>query len=246
MTRDRHPLARRWGALAAATAFLLAACSDDEEEPTTEQETTTTAAPTAADRLDQAREVLTDAGSVRLVMTSANLPEETPAYIIGAEGSGTMDPPAFAGTITAKVAGIQAEVPTVAVDDTLYVKLPFAPDYIATSPEDLNVPDPARLFDVEEGLVSFLSETVDPTFGEQSRVGREVVQTVTGTVPGQAVIDLLFVGDADAEFDVVYGLVEETWQVRTVEITGPFYPQQDSTYTVTLDQYGTPVTVTAP
>lgn len=245
MTRDRHPLPRRWGALAAATVLALTACSDDEE-PTPEQESTTTAAPTAADRLEQARGVLTDAGSVHLVMTSANLPEQTSAYIIGAEGSGTMDPPAFAGTITAKISGIQAEVPTIAVGDTLYVKLPFAPDYISTAPEVLNVPDPARLFDVEEGLVSFLSETVDPAFGEQTRVGREVVQTVVGTVPGQAVIDLLYAGDADAEFDVVYGLVEETWQVRTVEITGPFYPQQESTYTVTLDQYGTPVTVTAP
>ena len=34
--------------------------------------------------------------------------------------------------------------------------------------------------------------------------------------------------------------------MRAVEITGPFYPPATSTYTVTLDSYGAPVTVTRP
>ena len=91
-----------------------------------------------------------------------------------------------------------------------------------------------------------LGLTGSPTFGEQSRVGKDVVQQVTGTVPGQAVVDLLYVGDENQDFTVEYGLVEESWEVRTVRITGPFYPPDDATYLVTLDQYGEPVTVTAP
>lgn len=229
-------------ALVAVMALTLTACSGDEEEPEGDSVTTTEA--TAKDRLDQAHTALSEAGSVHLVLEGENLPDS--AIILKATGAGTMDPPAFDGTITAKVAGVQADVPTVAVDDKLYVKLPFSPDFISTSPEDLNVPDPARLFDIDNGLAGLLGLTESPAFGEQSRVGKDVVQQVTGTVPGQAVVDLLYVGDASADFTVEYGLVEESWEVRTVRITGPFYPPDDATYLVTLDQYGEPVTVTAP
>ncbi len=45
---------------------------------------------------------------------------------------------------------------------------------------------------------------------------------------------------------MVYGLVEESWEARTVTLTGPFYPPAESTYTVTLDDYGVPVEITAP
>lgn len=230
-------------ALVAAMGLTLTACSGDEEKAPESDAVTTTEA-TAKDRLDQAHTTLSEAGSVRLVLEGENLPDS--AIILKATGSGTMDPPAFDGTITAKVAGVQADVPTVAVDDKLFVKLPFSPDFISTSPEDLNVPDPARLFDIDNGLAGLLGLTESPTFGEQSRVGKDVVQEVTGTVPGQAVVDLLYVGDDSQDFDVEYGLVEGSWEVRTVRITGPFYPPDDATYLVTLDQYGEPVTVTAP
>lgn len=228
-------------ALAAVAALSLGACSG-EEQPDGDEATTTEA--TAADRLAQAHTVLADAGSVHLKLEGVDLPDS--AVILRAEGSGTMEPPAFDGTITAKVGGVQADVPTIAVDDTLYVKLPFSPSFISTTPEDLNVPDPARLFDVDEGLAGLLTLTESPEFGEQTRVGADVTQQITGTVPGQAVRDLLFVGDANQDFTVEYGLIEDDWELRTVKITGPFYPPDDATYSVTLDQYGEPVTVTAP
>ena len=134
-------------ALAAVTALTLSACSGSDE-PDGDAATTTEA--TAADRLAEAHATLTEAGSVHLELEGVDLPDS--AIILKAVGAGTMDPPAFDGTITAKVAGVQADVPTIAVDDTLYVKLPFSPGFVATSPEDLNVPDPARLFDVDDGL----------------------------------------------------------------------------------------------
>lgn len=233
---------RRTAALLAASVLALTACSGDEPDIPE----ATTEAPSAADRLEQARGVLTDAGSVALTLTGSDLPDDVDSLVISAEGSGTMEPAAFQGTITAKVQGIQADVPTVAVDDELYVQLPFTPGYISTTPEDLNVPDPARLFDPEEGIVSLLSVTEGAAFGEQRRQERDIVQEVTGTLPGQAIVDLLNVGDAEASFDVTYGLVEETWQVRTVSITGPFYPPATSTYALTLDAYGEPVEVTKP
>ena len=228
----------------AALALVLAGCTDDEGE-----DAATSSAPpppTAEDRLAQAHDVLVDAGSVSLALAGTDLPEDETSYIISAEGAGTMEPPAFDGTITAVVAGVQADIPTVALDGQLFVKLPYVPAHVNTDPEELGVPDPATLFDRESGLVSLLKQTDDPQFGERSRAGAEVVQQVVGTLPGEIVTDLLYAGDAESSFDVTYGLVEESWQVRSVEITGPFYPPTTSTYTVTLDQYGEPVTVTEP
>lgn len=236
-----RPTRRALVALTLGAALALAACSSDAEEqaPTSE-------APTAADRLAQAHDVLVDAGSVHLELAGTDLPEEENSYIISAVGDGTMDPPAFAGTITAKLAGVQADVPTVALDGELWVKLPYVPAHVKTDPADLGVPDPATLFDPEDGLVGLLPQTQDPQFGDQARAGADVVQEVTGTLPGTAVTDLLYAGDAESPFEVTYGLVEESWQLRTVEITGPFYPPATSTYTVTLTGYGDPVTVTKP
>lgn len=222
-------------------ALALSACSGDSEGADDE---VTTTAPTPQDRLEQAHETLASAGSVHLVLEGVDLPDS--AIILKAEGSGTMEPPAFDGTITAKVGGVQADVPTIAVDDSLYVKLPFAPGFINTAPEDLGVPDPAKLFDIDDGLAALLPKTKSPAFGEQTRVGSEITQQITGTLPGDEVVDLLYVGDREQDFTVAYGLLEDNWQLRTVTITGPFYPPDTATYKVTLDKYGEPVTITAP
>lgn len=235
--------ARTTAVIALCAGLGLAACSGDE--PATEDDTATTEA-TAQDRLDEAQEVLSGAGSVSLLMEGTDLPESESAYIISADGSGTLEPPAFEGVITARLAGTQADVPTVAVDDTLYVELPFTGRYVETDPADLGVPDPAQLFSIDSGLVSLLGQTGGAEFGEQTRAGGDVLQEVTGTLPGDVVADLLAVGDRDAEFDVVYGLVEDSWEVRAVTVTGPFYPSTDSTYTLTLNDYGDPVEITAP
>lgn len=228
-------------ALGLSGALLLGGCSSGGED-----DASGTSAPSAADRLAQAHAVLLDAGSVHLALAGADLPEDVKNYVISADGSGTMDPPAFTGTITARVAGIQADVPTVAVDGDLWVKLPYTPAFVRTDPDVLNVPDPATLLDPESGLVGLLPQTLEPAFGGKSRVGAEVVQEITGSLPGEAVTQLLRVGDNASDFDVTYGLVETSWEVRTVAITGPFYPPATSTYTLTFDDYGVPVTVTKP
>ncbi|MGB3185227.1 MAG: LppX_LprAFG lipoprotein [Ornithinimicrobium sp.] len=235
---------RRAVAVTMGAALLGAAGCSDSDEPEDPQETT--AEPTAQDRLDQAYDVLGQAGSVSLILEGTDLPEEESAYVIKADGAGTTGPPAFDGTITAKLAGVQADVPTVAVDGELFVKLPFSPVFTSVDPESLGVPDPARLFDGDLGVVSLLTKTDGAEFGEQSRVGGDVVQEVSGTLSGDLIVDLLNVGAPDSEYEVVYGLIEDDWEVRTVTITGEFYPPATSTYTLTLDDYGVPVTVTAP
>ncbi|MDO5739708.1 MAG: LppX_LprAFG lipoprotein [Ornithinimicrobium sp.] len=241
--RRRAATPRAALAVVLGLTLALAGCSDEEADVVA---TSSAPPPTAADRLEQAEGVLVDAGTLHLSMTGTQLPEDTNSYIISAVGDGTMEPPAFTGTITAKIAGIQADIPTVALDGDLWVKLPYVPKHVKTDPATLGVPDPATLFDPESGLVGLLTQTQTPAFGERARAGSEIVQEITGTLPGKAVTDLLYVGDAASPFDVTYGLVEESWQVRTVTITGPFYPPATSTYTLVLDAYGAPVTVTQP
>src|SRR5690606_7850222 len=91
-------------ALLAVGVLTLSACSGDGEGADDE---VTTTAPTPQDRLAQAHEALASAGSVHLVLEGVDLPDS--AIIVKAEGSGTMEPPAFDGIITAKIGGVQAD-----------------------------------------------------------------------------------------------------------------------------------------
>lgn len=227
-------------ALAAVASMTLAGCSGDDDPGEV------TAEPSAAERLEQARTALVEAGTFRLDLASADLPSGGGAVIAG-EGVGRLDPPAFEGTITARMAGLQADVPVIAVDGDLHVQLPYTPRYVRQSPEQLGVPDPARLFDPEQGVVNLLALTENAEYGETTRVRSEILQDFHGEVPGDAVVNLFGAGDRDSTFDATYGVLDDdTNEVRTVALTGEFYPPQVSTYTLTLSDYGLDVDITAP
>lgn len=230
-------------AAAAAAIVAVAGCSGDGDETTPEE--SAQAEPTAQDRLEEAREALASTPSVQLLLEGTDIPRSEGA-VVRAEGVGTTDPPAFDGVIRASISGIQADVDTVAIGADLWVKMPFTPSHLKTTAADMGVPDPARLFDPEEGVVALLSQTEDAEFGEQTRNRQEILQQITGTLPGAAVTDLLVVGDAEADYAVSYGLIEDDWQLRTVTLTGPFFPPNDSSYTLTLDGYGETAEITAP
>lgn len=232
-------------AAAGAAAVLLATAACSNEEPEAEPGDPSQAPPTAQDRLEEAREALASTPSVQLLLEGTDIPRSEGA-VVRAEGVGTTDPPAFDGVIKASISGIQADVDTVAIGPDLWVKMPFTPSHIKTTAATMGVPDPARLFDPNEGVVALLSQTEGAEFGDQSRHRQEILQQVTGTLPGAAVTDLLVVGDAEADYQVTYGLVEEGWELRTVVLTGPFFPPEESTYTLTLDGYGETVEITAP
>ena len=91
-----------------------------------------------------------------------------------------------------------------------------------------------------------MTKTISPTVAGQVRAGSEVLTTITGTIPGAAVVDLFKIGDRNGTFDVTYGLTDGD-ELRQVTLTGPFFGAgTSSTYVLTLDQYGQPVTITAP
>lgn len=204
---------------------------------------------TPTEQLAAAKVTIDAATSVHLTLRSSGVPESANG-VLGADGSGT-SAPAFKGTIDARISGFGAKVEVVAVDKVLYLKLPFTTDFVPADPKAYNAPDPAALFARQGGISSLLTQTHNPVEGKKIRVGPDVLQTITGTLPGASVSKLLSVGDATKTFKVTYGITESRGELRTVTVTGPFFKGAAatpaiSTYTLTLDDYGAPVEISKP
>ena len=228
--RQTTRMARR--ALALLAVGALAACSSG------------TASGTPAEQLAAAKAKVDAASSLHLTLRSSGIPA-TVNGALGADGTGT-HAPAFKGTLNARISGFEAKVEVVAIDKLLYVKLPFTTDFIKADPKSYNAPDPAQLFAKEGGITSLLTATTNPVEGPKTRVGPEVLTTITGTVPGATVAKLLNIGDATKPFKVTYGITDPGGELRTVAMTGPFYTGATSTYVLTLDKYGAPVAISKP
>jgi lipoprotein LprG len=199
---------------------------------------------TPSQQLAAAKTNFDAASSVHLVLTSSGVPASVNGAL-GAEGTGT-HAPAFKGTLSARVSGFEAKVDVVAINKLLFVKLPFTSGFTQADPKTYNAPDPAQLFATQGGISSLLTQTQNPVAGPQVRVGSDVLQTITGTLPGATVGKLLNVGDATKSFTVTYGITDPGNELRTVKMTGPFYPGATSTYLLTLDKYGAPVEISKP
>jgi lipoprotein LprG len=229
-------------ALAALCLMTTAACSGSGDTPSPTASTEST--PSAAERLATSKAKVDAAPSVHLTLASKDVPEGTNG-IISADGWGA-HPPAFKGTFKVRFGGIEGDAEITSVDGAVYAKLPFLPGTRKVDPSTLGLPDPATLFSPDAGLTSLMTKTASPTVSGQVRAGSEVLTTITGTIPGAAVVDLFKIGDRNGTFDVTYGLAEGD-ELRQVTLTGPFFGAgTSSTYVLTLDQYGEPVTITAP
>ena len=201
-------------------------------------------ATTPSQQLAAAKAKLDAATSMHLTLRSSGIPASVNGAL-GADGSGT-HAPAFKGTLDARISGFEAKVDVVSIDKLLYVKLPFTTQFVQADPKTYNAPDPAQLFATSGGITSLLTATTNLVEGAKIRVGPDVLQTITGTLPGATVARLLNIGDATQTFHVTYGITDPGGQLRTVTMTGPFYQGATSTYTLTLDQYGAPVEIIKP
>jgi lipoprotein LprG len=132
------------------------------------------------------------------------------------------------------------------VDDTVYAKVGFTPTFLEIDPSTLGAPDPADFFDTESGVSSLLVATEDPQAGEDERDGEDVLTTITGTLPGGLLAELLPTADEAGRFDVSYRLTEEDL-LRGATIAGPFYEGSDDvTYDLTVEPSDESVEITAP
>jgi lipoprotein LprG len=225
--------------LMAAAVLVTTACSGGGSDKPAEVRKLT-----AAEQLAAARSKADAATSMHLVLRSSNIPASADGAL-GVDGSGT-HVPAFKGTLDAQLSGFQATVDVVALGGAVYVKLPSTTGFAQIDPKDYNAPNPAQLFATEGGITSLMTATTGPVEGKQTRLGAEVLKTVTGKLPGDRVVKLLSIGDAAKTFDVTYGITDPGGELRTVTMVGPFYRGATSTYTLTLDKYGAPVEISKP
>ncbi|TIC85406.1 LppX_LprAFG lipoprotein [Nocardioides sp. GY 10127] len=225
-------------AVAALAALpLLGACSDDAAPAESPQDAVEAAAATLA-------------GTTGVyVAISTDDPPSGIAALVAADGSLTAAP-AFDGTITLSYAGLEPQVPVVAVDGDVWAQLPLTTGWTSIDPADYGAPDPTLLLDEDTGVPALLRATTDLAAGDAVRGGAdnaEVLTPYTGTVPGDLVAAV--VGEAgapDGDVSVTYLLTSDD-ELRSAEVSGGFYgSSSDTTYTVDLTDYGDAPDVSAP
>jgi lipoprotein LprG len=226
--------------LAGLCLLGTAACTGGSPAPGSTQQ----AELTPAQRLEAAKGVLDAATSIHLTLTSADVPKGSTGVVSG-DGVGT-HPPAFKGTFKITVTGVPADAEITSVGGEVWATLPFVPGTNKIDPAQFGLPDPASFLSPDKGITSLLPATVDPVKGDPVRLGSEVLTRISGSLPGSAVVDLLRIGDRNGTFTVSYGLTDAN-QLRQVAIAGPFFGAgTSSTYTLVLDRYGEPVTISKP
>jgi lipoprotein LprG len=222
---------------------VLAACSSSTDSAAG------TKTLTPAEQLVAAKTKADAATSMHLTLRSRGIPASANGAL-GADGSGT-HAPAFKGTLDARIDGFEVKVEVVAIDKLLYLKLPFTTEFAQVDPKAYNAPNPAQLFAAQGGITSLMTATTNPVQGKSTRLGADVLRTITGKLPGDSVVKLLNIGDATKTFEVTYGITDPGGELRSVTVIGPFYPGATSTpvastYILTLDKYGAPVEITKP
>ncbi|MGL5911925.1 MAG: LppX_LprAFG lipoprotein [Phycicoccus sp.] len=224
-------------AVPAVLATLVAGCSGGGADDAPER--------SPAQRLAAAKTAFDGAGSVRVDLTSAGVPK-VQSGVTAATGSGVISAtePKFAGSITGTIDGVAGQVEIVAIGETAWIKF-FTPDFVETDLDTLSAPNPATFVHPEQGVSSLLPQTVDPAVGDRVRAGREVLDQVTGTLPGARVVELLGLGEPSGTYRVTYALTGDD-ELRSAALAGPFFPGVQATYTLTLTDYGAPTTIARP
>jgi len=236
MAPRAHSRAFSLVAAALVAAMLVAGCGGGEEKKSAEQ--------TPAQVMQVAKKHFDDASSVHIALSTASTPPSGNG-VLGANGDVTHDP-AFEGEVKAFLSGISATVPITSVGGKVYAKLPFATKYAEMNPADYGAPDPADFADPDNGLSSLLTKMEGLEKGEEKRSGETILTTYTGTLPGEAVKQVIPSAVAKKTYETSVG-VDEKGYARTVKVTGPFFTgSEDVTYDVKFTGYDKGVKITAP
>lgn len=222
----------RAAALLSAVLLALPACGADGPEGDPDEV------------LASAQEQLDETTGVHVTVSSDGLPEEV-SGLVGAEGVLT-SAPAFDGTVKLRYGGITADIPVISVDGVVYAQLPFTTGYDPIDPAEYGAPDPADLLTAGAGISRWLTSAIGVDEGDQVRDGHEVLTPYSGSLPGTVVADVIPGADDDATFEVTFTVTADGL-LHEAEVSGAFYEgEQDVTYVVRLDDYGTQQTIRAP
>lgn len=194
-----------------------------------------------ADQLADAKASLDNADYIGFTLSTDDLPSDVDG-LVKATGTGTHDP-AFTGEVDVETA-LSISAPVISVDDKVYAKLPLV-GWSVIDPADYGAPDPAALMDTDTGISSLFTATQDPKAGDSVREGDQVLNTVTGTIPGDD-MQSLFPSAGSDDFDVTYTLASDG-SIDAIKVTGPFYDGSDDvTYTLSFDLDADAVDISAP
>lgn len=197
--------------------------------------------------MELAKETLDEAEGVRLDLYAADLPRDTQTALIEANGV-VVRPASFEGQGKVRATGFEVDVEMRAIDDDFWAKSPvLGNSWVKVDPSDYGIPNPNELMAPEGGLSELLLQNEDLEEGDSVRGGAnndEVLTSFTGTLPGQAVEDVVSIASGD-DFEMEY-LVADDGELREIRITGEFYGSQELTYVVNLDDYGTTREIRAP
>jgi lipoprotein LprG len=134
----------------------------------------------------------------------------------------------------------------VSVGDVFEAELPFTNHYEKTNPANFGLTNPAELLDPNKGLTNLLALAQNPKTGPTVRVGGELLDTVTYTVPGN---DIPVLPDANPSkpVDLTVAVNPTNYQLRSVTLVGPLTSAtSNSTFVLTLSNYDEHVTITLP
>lgn len=194
--------------------------------------------------MQTAKAALDRTAGVHVTITSSGVPSGQDG-LTSAEGFLTRTPPAFKGTGKGTFQGFSASVSATAIGGKIYASLPVIGTQ-TLSASDIGFPDPAQLLNPTTGISSLLTKTTGLASAGQSRTGANndvIVNTYTGTLSSDDLSKVLPV--KTGTFQVTYQIGGDGKLVGAT-VVGPFYAGATSTYTLTLDQYGTAPAITAP
>ena len=198
----------------------------------------------AAELLQKAKATADGATSVHFVLSSSNVSLSS-TNIVSGQGD-LVRPSSLQGSFSVALSGFTANVKVVSVGDVFEAELPFTNHYTKTNPANFGLTNPAELLDPQKGLTNLLTLAQNPKLGPTKRVGGELLDTVSYTVPGAA-IPVLPDANPARPVNLTVAVDPKTFQLRSVTLVGPLTSAtSDSTYVVTLSNYNEHVAITLP
>lgn len=194
--------------------------------------------------LTKAKQKIDSTDALHFDITSQNV-QGGGTIITGGTGD-IARPDRIKGTFQVSLNGFHVSVKIISANGKFYAQAPFQSSYQPTDPSTFGVGNPALLIDPNQGLSSLLANVQDPRSDGQTRINGELLDKVTGTVPGTEIPKALPDTTPAKPVDVTALIDPSNHEVRQFVLTGPFTSTANSTYTVTLTSYGEPVHIELP
>lgn len=194
--------------------------------------------------LSRAKQKVDSTQALHFVITSKDVAGNG-TNVTGGEGD-IARPASIKGTFQVSLGGFQVSVKIVAANGKFYAEAPFQTSYQLTDPQKYGIGNPASLIDKTQGLSSLLANIQDPRSEGQTRISGELLDKVTGDVPGTRIPSALPDSVPSKPVQVSVLVNAKSHEVRQFILTGPLTSPTNSTFTVTITNYGEPVHIDLP